>query len=252
MASSGSLSESAHSETSIPVPSSSAAIALDQVDFEFALGQHVLREVSLRVQWGEVVALLGENGAGKTTLLSLCLGFLRPTAGSVRVVGEDPWLASRALRSQTAYVPEVARIYPHLTGVEVINFFGCLTGRSPAEEKFRGFLADVRFPLEALARPTGSYSKGMRQKLTLALGLLKGARVFFLDEPTSGLDPTARRDLAAALLRLSADGCALLVATHDLESAREAGGRLLTLEGGLAISGLSRQQPTGSRRGEVG
>lgn len=232
--------------------SSREAIALDDVAFEFAAGQPVLCGVSFCVHWGETVALLGENGAGKTTLLSLCLGFLRPAAGTVRVVGENPWLASKALRSQTAYVPEVARIYPHLTGAEVIAFFGCLSGRTPAEEISRAFLADVRFPLEALERPTGSYSKGMRQKLTLALGLLKGARVFILDEPTSGLDPTARRDLAAALLRLSSDGCALLVATHDLESAREARARVLTLESGLAVPGENQLQPTATRSGEVG
>lgn len=231
--------------------SSREAIVLDNVTFEFSVGQPVLRGVSLTVECGETVALLGENGAGKTTLLSLCLGFLRPTVGSVAVLGEDPCLASRGLRSQTAYVPEVARIYPHLTGAEVFAFFGCLTGRRPPEDAFRSFLAEVRFPLEALSRPTGSYSKGMRQKLTLALGFLKGARVFILDEPTSGLDPTARQDLASAMLRLSKDGCALLVATHDLEAASEAQARVLTLENGLAMRGDHQVRLAVTRSGAV-
>ena len=232
--------------------SSPVAIALEDVSFAFAPSQPVLRGVSFDVRWGETVALLGENGAGKTTLLSLCLGFLPPTAGHLRVLGENPWLASRSLRSQTAYVPEVARIYPHLTGAEVIAFFGSLTGRSSADEQSSAFLSDVRFPLEALARPTGSYSKGMRQKLTLALGLMKGARVFILDEPTSGLDPTARRDLAAALLRLSSEGCALLVATHDLDSAREANARVLTLEAGRVVPVERPLQPGATNSGENG
>jgi ABC-2 type transport system ATP-binding protein len=234
------------------VHSPSGGIALKDVAFEFVVGQPVLRSVSFRVHRGETVALLGENGAGKTTLLSLCLGFLRPTAGSVQVEGENPWLASRALRSQTAYVPEVARIYPHLTGAEVIKFFSSLSGRPPSEERLSAFLADVRFPVEALGRATGSYSKGMRQKLALALGFLKGAGVFILDEPTSGLDPTSRRDLAAALLRLSDDGCALLIATHDLELATEARARVLTLEGGCAQPEDDRRPPSASRTGGVG
>ena len=211
------------------------AIHGDELSFAFTSDSTVLSGVSFEVQCGEAVALLGENGAGKSTLLHLCLGYLAPTSGRLRVLGEDPAAASNALRAAVAYVPETARLYPTMSGLQLIGFFGQLIGKRPTAEEREEALSSVGFPVAALERPTATYSKGMRQKIVLALGLLKRARLFLLDEPTSGLDPQSRRDLAAAIQTLAGDGAGVLFTTHDNGLADVAASRCLSLEAGRLV-----------------
>lgn len=212
-----------------------ALIHASRLSFTFAHGASVLSEVSLEVKTGEAVALLGENGAGKTTLLYLCLGYLAPTSGRIRVLGEDPGEASNAMRAAVAFVPETARLYPTMSGNQLITFFGKLTGASPSATERAEALASVGFPVAALDSPTATYSKGMRQKIVLALGLLKRADLFLLDEPTSGLDPQSRRDLAVAIQSLADGGASVLFTTHNDELAAAAATRSLVLDGGHLV-----------------
>jgi ABC-type multidrug transport system ATPase subunit len=211
---------------------SPAAILGDALSFGFAGSARVLDEVSFEVRSGEAVALLGDNGAGKSTLLHLCLGYLSPAAGRLRVLGEDPSAATDALRAAVAYVPETARLYPTMSGRQLIDFFGKLTGQRPSDDERDRALIRVGFPLAALDRATATYSKGMRQKIVLGLGLLKRARLFLLDEPTTGLDPQSRHDLATALRTLSAGGAGVFFTTHDNELTAAAATRCLRLAGG--------------------
>lgn len=184
-------------------------------------------DLNLSIAAGEIVCLLGANGAGKTTTLNLFLGFLKPSRGEARVcgraVGDDPAAARAAL----GYVAEVVSLYPSLTGAENLAFFHALSGQPAiAAETRERLLAALSFPAGAIDRPVGDYSKGMRQKLGLAIAMAKGARAILLDEPLSGLDPAAANDLVGVLRRLAAEGVTMLISTHDLFRAKELGGRV--------------------------
>lgn len=184
------------------------AIALDRLD--------------LSVGPGEVVCLLGANGAGKTTTINLFLGFLEPTDGEARVLGRPVSADPAAARAALGYVAEVVSLYSSLTGAENLAFFHALSGAPDLTPDARvALLASLDFPIGAIDRRVGTYSKGMRQKLGLAIAVAKGARAILLDEPLSGLDPKAANDLVAVLRRVAGDGVALLVSTHDLFRAKE-------------------------------
>lgn len=194
-----------------------------------------LKGATLQVSPGEAYALLGANGAGKTTLLNLCLGFLRPDAGEIWIGGhtlaQNPVEAKRSL----AYVPEVTRLYGHLSALENMAFFGGLLGRRHARAECMELLATLAFPAEAVAHPVGTYSKGMRQKVSLAIGLQKGAPVFLLDEPTSGLDPKSAHDCLEVMKNLTRNGKAVLFTTHHLGAIQRGADRVGVLRDGLLV-----------------
>ena len=193
------------------------ALALDRLD--------------LAVHAGEIVCLLGANGAGKTTTLNLFLGFLAPSSGEALVLGRPVQDDPVAARAALGYVAEVVSLYPSLTGAENLAFFHALAGRPALSPAARDELLDsLDFPAGAIDRPVGRYSKGMRQKLGLAIAVAKDARAILLDEPLSGLDPKAANDLVAVLRRLASGGVALLLSTHDIFRAKE----LATLVGIMA------------------
>lgn len=203
-------------------------------------GSHLaLDALDLAVAPGEVVCLLGANGAGKTTTLSLFLGFLTPDGGEARILGravsEDPAAARAAL----GYVAEVVSLYPSLTGAENLAFFHELASRPPMTAEARASLLNsLDFPPGAIGRPVAGYSKGMRQKLGLAIAVAKGARAILLDEPLSGLDPKAANDLVAVLRRLADEGVALLISTHDIFRAREVADRIGIMAHGRLLEQL--------------
>ncbi len=186
-----------------------------------------LNNLNLKVGMGEIVCLLGANGAGKTTTLNLFLGFLKPTEGQALVGGTPVQNDPVAARAMLGYVAESVSLYPTLSGAENLAFFHALAGRSALSEDRRSqLLASLDFPRAALDRPVGTYSKGMRQKLGLAIAVAKGARAILLDEPLSGLDPKAANDLVEVMRSLREDGVALLVSTHDLFRAKEVADRI--------------------------
>ncbi|MFN7562551.1 MAG: ABC transporter ATP-binding protein [Prosthecobacter sp.] len=164
----------------------------------------VLQDLSLQVDRGRILGLLGGNGAGKTTTLNLILGFLQPDSGTITVTGE------------TAYIPENVALYPELSGLENLRAFAALAGRDLSTQEGESLLARVKLPAEAMSRRLASYSKGMRQRVAIAIALARQAQVFLLDEPTTGLDPAAVQDLATLLRQLAQDGAAILLTTHDL------------------------------------
>lgn len=186
-------------------------------------GTHrALDNLTFTVAPGEVYCLLGANGAGKSTTIKLFLGFLKPTSGSAEVDGFDAQSEPQAVRRRLLYIPETVTLYDELTGYENLDYFARLAGvrdRSPA--RLREALEEAGLAGDAFDRRVGHYSKGMRQKVGIALAVAKDAKALLLDEPTSGLDPQASVEFHDLLVRLRNRGAAILMATHDLFRARE-------------------------------
>lgn len=186
-------------------------------------GAHrALDDVSFTLGPGEIYCLLGANGAGKSTTIKLFLGFLKPTSGSAEVDGLDPQQQPEAVRRRLLYIPETVALYDELTGYENLDYFARLAGvvdRSPAH--LRESLAAAGLAPNVFDRRVSHYSKGMRQKVGIALAIIKEAKALLLDEPTSGLDPEASAEFHDLLVRQRDRGAAILMATHDLFRARE-------------------------------
>lgn len=191
-------------------------------------------EVDLTLRAGECVGLVGHNGAGKSTMIKMMLGLLRPHAGSVRVLGDDPAAAGSARdRGRLGYLPENVALYPSLTGAETLAFFARLkrqpVGRNAA-------LLDLVGIGEAAHRRVSTYSKGMRQRLGLAQALLGEPRVLLLDEPTTGLDPALRQHFYAILRDLRAQGAMVLLSTHALAELEGQVDRVVVMNRGRKVA----------------
>ena len=192
-----------------------------------------LKDVSLTMELGKRVALLGHNGAGKSTMMKIILGLIPFDDGSVTVCGEAP--GSSGARAQVAYLPENASFHPALTGEEQIRYYLSLRGESP--KLAMGLLERVGLA-HAARRRIGGYSKGMRQRVGLAQTLIGKPRLLVLDEPTSGLDPVSRRDFYDLLDGLAADGAAILLSSHVLTEVEARTDRIVILsQGRLAAEG---------------
>ena len=221
-------------------------IELQQVHKRFD-NQVALSALDLSVGSGEVYALLGANGAGKSTTLNLLLGFLRADSGSVRVDGIDPVSAAAEARSRIAYLPEQVALYPTLSGAEHLGYFAALTGHRLAPTELTELLSRAGLPLEAHQRALGGYSKGMRQKVGIAIALAKRARVLLLDEPLSGLDPVAANEVTQLLRQVADAGVAVLLATHDLFRARQVADRVGILRRGEKRAELDARSLDGAQ-----
>ena len=186
-------------------------------------GDHVaLRGLDLSVDSGEVFCLLGANGAGKTTTIQLFLGFIEPTGGSARIKGLEVRTHSLETKKALAYIPENVMLYPNLTGIENLEYFTTLAGvEGQPREVLHETLVGAGLPADAAARPVGTYSKGMRQKVGIAMAIARRAELLLLDEPTSGLDPKASNEFSRLVSTLRERGVAVLMATHDLFRSRE-------------------------------
>jgi ABC-2 type transport system ATP-binding protein len=190
-------------------------IELENVSKTFA-GRPVLEKLNMRISAGRIFGVLGGNGAGKTTTLNIILGFLKPDSGQVRVDGLDPQMAAAEVRKRIAYIPESVALYPELSGEENLSYFAGLSGCKLSTQEKQHLLDRVGLSKNDTCRRLGQYSKGMRQRVALALALARKARVLLLDEPTTGLDPAAVTHLATLLRELSQEGAAILLTTHDL------------------------------------
>ena len=196
--------------------------------------------LDLSIRPGEIYCLLGPNGAGKTTTIHLFLGFIEPNAGSVRVAGFDVANAALEARRRLAYVPEQVMLYRNLSGLENLEYFAALGGRETLSAKrLTEILVEVGLPEDAVGRRVSEYSKGMRQKVGIAIAVAKDASALLLDEPTSGLDPKASREFSELIESLRSRGVAVLMATHDLFRAKELGTRIGIMRHGRLVNELS-------------
>ena len=177
--------------------------------------------LNLTVAPGELFALLGPNGAGKTTTINCLLGFLTPDSGRALIDGLDVAREPLETKRRLAYIPEQVNLYGHFSGVENLAYFSELAGHRYAEAELRRFLTDAGLQTTAHDQRVSGYSKGMRQKVGIAIALAKQAKALLLDEPTSGLDPSASHEFSQLLRKLRERDVAILMATHDLFRAKE-------------------------------
>ena len=206
-------------------------------------GVTALDALDLAVGPGEVFCLLGANGAGKTTTINLFLNFVEPTDGTARINGIDVTRHPLETKRYVGYIPETVMLYGNLTGLENLEYFSALGGRPGySRDQLREFLARTGLRADAAERRVKTYSKGMRQKVGIAIALAKDAKALLLDEPTSGLDPKAANEFSELLNQLSADGVAVLMATHDLFRAKEAGTRVGIMKHGKLAATLGTSE----------
>jgi ABC-2 type transport system ATP-binding protein len=193
--------------------------------------------VDLVASKGQVLALLGPNGAGKTTLVRVLATLLRADAGSAQVLGLDVQRDAAALRERIGLAGQYAAVDENLTGLENLTMVGRLYGADRAAAKARGHELLDRFDLaDAAARPTKTYSGGMRRRLDLAAALVAEPPVLFLDEPTTGLDPRSRLGLWGVIEGLVAEGTTVLLTTQYLDEADRLADMIAVIDHGKLIA----------------
>ena len=197
-------------------------------------GVHALREVSLRVEPGEIFGLLGPNGAGKSTLVKILLTVVVPTACRGTLLGRP--LGCKAALAQVGYLPEHHRLPAYLTARQAVEFSGALSGVERARRRRR---ADELLDLVGLRdwkdRKVASFSKGMRQRAGLAAALVNDPQLVFLDEPTDGVDPVGRKEIRDLLLRMRAEGRTVFLNSHLLSEAEQVCDRVAILLQGRVV-----------------
>jgi ABC-2 type transport system ATP-binding protein len=191
-----------------------------------------LKGVDLAVPAGEAFGLIGPNGAGKTTFVKALLGILSPTAGTVRLFGLDP--ADPRARARVGYVPERLLLRPAWTPLEILESVARMKGVRLARHGAMDLLEEVGIA-EAAGRKVGAFSKGMRQRVGLALALVGEPELLVLDEPTDGLDPVGRIDIRNLLARRLARGATLFLNSHLLAETERICSRIGILSGGRIV-----------------
>lgn len=198
-----------------------------------------LNNLNLKLNKGEIFALLGQNGAGKSTTINIFLGFVKPTEGVAKINGISVVDHPEETKKFIAYIPETVLLYPNLTGVENLKFFSSLAGFDYDNEMLTSFLSKAGLQSDAHHNRLGGYSKGMRQKVGIAIAIAKKAKVLLLDEPTSGLDPKASNEFSEILKELASEGTTIFMATHDIFRAKEVADRIGIMKRGNLISEIN-------------
>lgn len=210
-------------------------IRAEHLDKRFS-GVHAVNDLSLEVRRGEIFGLLGPNGAGKSTMLHMLAGFLAPSAGAVRVLGEPAW-GNPEMYRRVGLVPEREAVYPFLTGYEFVLDSARLHHLPNPEDAALSAIRMVELE-DAMKRATGGYSKGMKQRIKIAAALVHEPRVLLLDEPFNGADPRQRLHLMSLLREMAAAGKTIVFSSHILEEVeRLAEDVLVIVSGRLAASG---------------
>ena len=202
-----------------------------------------VQKLSLTIEPGEIFCMLGANGAGKTTTLMVSLGFTEPTAGSVKICGIDVANDPLEAKKHVAYVSENVMLYGNFTAQQNLDFFTKLGGVTDAtNQAYEQVLARVGLQQDAFNRRVKGFSKGMRQKLGIAIAIMKDAEVILLDEPTSGLDPKSGAEFLQLLAELRAEGKAIWMTTHDIFRAKEIADRVGIMVAGRLVQLLTREE----------
>ncbi len=240
----GPASERAREAARFPSAAPDAAPVLEARALVKRYGDlEAVSNLDLAVRPGEIYCLLGPNGAGKTTTIHTFLGFLEPDGGSVRVAGFDVTRNVLQARRRLAYVPEQVMLYRNLTGLENLEYFAALGGwETLTTTRLTEILVDAGLPRGAVGRRVSTYSKGMRQKVGIAIAVAKEAEALLLDEPTSGLDPKASREFSELIEKLRRRGVGILMATHDLFRAKESGTRIGIMRSGTLVNEMTTEE----------
>jgi len=198
-----------------------------------------LMNLSLEVKSGEIYGLLGANGAGKSTTLNLILGFLKVDSGNIQLINfKDNSTISTNL---IGYIPENVNLYPYLSGIENLDYFCRLANLKYSKNELKSFLQECGLNENFHNKLTSSYSKGMRQKVGIAIAYAKKAKIYLLDEPASGLDPLSSNELSELLKKLASNGSSILMASHDIFRVRETCNKIGILKNGQLIKEMDTQ-----------
>jgi ABC-2 type transport system ATP-binding protein len=194
--------------------------------------------VTLNVTPGQVLALLGQNGAGKTTTVRMLTSVLSPTRGWARIAGYDVIQSPEQVRASVGVLTEQHGLYLRMTGAEYLDFYGKIYRLSAAARQKRSRAWMEYFGLmEVAKKPTGQYSKGMRQKLALARALLHDPPVLLLDEPTSAMDPESAQLVRKAIASLRSEQRAIIICTHNLVEAEMLADKIAIMYRGRILTG---------------
>ncbi|HEX6134311.1 MAG TPA: ABC transporter ATP-binding protein [Longimicrobiales bacterium] len=194
-----------------------------------------VRDLTFNVAPGEVVGLVGPNGAGKTTTLRCLVGIIRPTDGTIRIAGHDLLAEPLKAKAALAFIPDEPQLFPHLTVAEHLRFIGRIYGVADAGLRGAGLLEELELADRRDALPD-ELSRGMKQKLAIACGLLHEPRALLLDEPLTGLDPGAIRRMKRTILDRAARGAAVILSSHLLGLVEELCSRILVIQQGEAVA----------------
>lgn len=210
-------------------------VQMESVNFHYG-NWHALKDINMEVRTGGVLGLLGHNGAGKTTTIRLLNGLLRPSGGSITVLGVDPIAGGAPFRRQTSVVNDSLGLHERQTARQTMAFHAELFAVDATSAAAEAEELLIRFGLgTVIDTPVKAYSRGMRQRLALARSLLHRPRLLLLDEPTLGMDPVGRSEFRAILRALTADGVSIVMSTHDLGEVEKACDDLLILHHGEVL-----------------
>jgi ABC-2 type transport system ATP-binding protein len=193
-----------------------------------------VNELSFSLQPGEVMGLVGPNGAGKTTTLRCLAGIIPPTRGVVRVGGHDIVRDAMAAKKQLAFFTDEPRLFDYLTVWQHLNFVARIYSVPDYEGIGARLLDELEIANKRDALP-GELSRGMKQKLAIACGLLHSPRVIYFDEPLTGLDPLGIRRMKDSILKRARDGAAIIISSHLLHLVEEICSRILILKDGRKL-----------------
>ena len=194
--------------------------------------------LNLNIEEGEIFCLLGANGAGKTTTINLFLNFIEPTAGTPKINGIDVTKDPLEAKKYVSYVSENVMLYSNFTATQNLDFFTKLGGRKDmSRDDYHAVMRRVGLQERAFDQRLKVFSKGMRQKLGIAIAITKNAPAILLDEPTAGLDPKAGSEFLGLLRGLKEEGKSILMSTHDIFRAKDVADRVgIMKEGHLVMS----------------
>jgi ABC-2 type transport system ATP-binding protein len=208
-----------------------AAIEIDGLTKQF--GDVVaVNDLDLRIEEGEIFGFLGPNGAGKSTTIDILLDFIRPTSGTVRVLGHDAQREGEVVRRQTGVLPDGYQVYNRLTGRQHLEF---VLEMKDVNEDPDALLERVRIA-DAADRKAGGYSKGMRQRLILAMALVGDPDLLVLDEPSTGLDPNGAREMREIIREENQRGTTVFFSSHVMEQVEAVCDRVAIIDRGELVT----------------
>ena len=191
-----------------------------------------VNDLDLTVEAGEIFGFLGPNGAGKSTTIDMLLDFIRPTEGTATVLGHDAQTEGETVRSQTGVLPDAYHVYDRLTGRQHVEFAIEMKG---VDDNPEALLERVRVA-DAADRKAGGYSKGMRQRLVLAMALVGDPDLLVLDEPSTGLDPNGAREMREIIRQENDRGTTVFFSSHIMEQVEAVCDRVAIIDGGHLVA----------------
>lgn len=211
--------------------------------------REILKDVIFVVRQADIFGFLGPNGAGKTTSIRVALGLLKPTSGKISVFGRDP--ADSKTRRKIGFVLDVDGLYNEMTAYDNLAYYAQIYRTSNPSEKINENMK-VAGLAERLNDKVGSYSKGMRQRLSLARTLLHDPELLVLDEPTAGVDPTGQIEIRQTLLDMKHQGKTIFFSSHNLDEVQRICNRIALIDNGeIKLSGNLAEIERSMSHGEV-